>query len=132
MAAVAISAGLVAGPSAATADQAASKAADHARAKKTERVKVVDDFFAPDELKIKPKTKVKWKWDPANTNTHDVVLKKGPKGVDKKDYRSASGSIGVKFAAKFKKPGKYGFICTFHRSVMKMTVTVKKKQKSKH
>src|SRR5262245_65780660 len=89
-AALAASLALVAGPSAASTDRAAGKAGAHARAK-TERVTVADDYYAPDNLKIKPKTKVKWKWDPLNLNTHNVVLKKAPRKVDKKDFKSASG-----------------------------------------
>ena len=49
-----------------------------------------------------------------------------PKGVKPKDFTSASGSIGIKFAPKFEKKGTYGFVCTFHKSVMAMTVEVKK------
>jgi len=115
--ALAASAALVVGPSAAT-DQAMAK---------TERVLVADDYFAPADLKVKPGTKVKWKWSPNNLDTHNVVLKNGPRGVRKRDFRSASGSIGIRFAKKFKKPGAYDFVCTFHKSVMKMTVKVKKR-----
>lgn len=123
-AALAASVALVAGPSAASTNHAAGA---HARAK-TERVKVADDYYAPDDLKIKPKTKVKWKWDPLNLNTHNVVLKKAPKKVEKKDFKSASGSIGISFKKKFKTPGTYDFVCSFHKTVMKMTVKVKKKR----
>jgi plastocyanin len=122
LATLAVSAALVADPSAPTTSVAAT---DHSRAS-TELVKVADDYFAPDELKIKPRTKVKWKWDPANLDTHNVALKKAPRKVDKKDFRSAAGSIGVRFAKKFKQPGTYDFVCTFHKSVMKMTVRVTK------
>ena len=90
-------------------------------------VTVGDDYYAPDDLKLKPGTKVRWKWDELNTDTHDVKLTDvHPKGVKPKDFRSSSGAIGVKFARKFEKPGKYGFVCTFHRSVMRMTIAVKK------
>jgi plastocyanin len=123
-AALAASVALVAGSSAATTNHSAGA---HARAK-TERVTVADDYYAPDNLKIKPKTKVKWKWDPLNLNTHNVVLKKAPRKVDKKDFKSASGSIGISFKKKFKTPGSYDFVCTFHKTVMKMTVKVKKKR----
>ena len=45
-----------------------------------------------------------------------MTLKKGPKGVKKKqvhvtDERAPSG---FKFTKKFKKPGKYNFYCTIH------------------
>ena len=96
-------------------------------AKPVETVAVVDDYYAPADLKIKPGTKVKWQWDQFNTNTHDVKLTDvHPKGVKTKDFRSSSGSIGVKFARTFETPGKYGFVCTLHRTVMRMTIAVKK------
>ena len=88
---------------------------------------VADDFYAPEEVKIKKGSRVKWNWEEFNLNTHNVVLtNERPKGIKRKDFRSADGSIGIKFARKFKKPGKYGFVCTFHKSVMRMTVQVKR------
>ena len=95
---------------------------------KTAKVTIGDDFYAPSSVTIKKGDKVKWKGEPSTLNTHNVVVtKKRPKGVKKGDFRSATGSAGLKFTAKFKKPGKYGFICTFHRTTMKMDVTVKRK-----
>lgn len=97
------------------------------QARKTVNVTVADDFFAPTEVKVSKGSKVKWNWEDFNLNTHNVKLTSDhPNGVKVKDYKSASGSIGIKFARKFKKPGEYGFICTFHRSVMRMTVKVKR------
>jgi plastocyanin len=55
-----------------------------------------------------------------------VTLQSGPKKVDKKDFKSATGSIGIKFNPVFKKAGTYKFICTIHPDVMKQTVKVKK------
>jgi plastocyanin len=55
-----------------------------------------------------------------------VVLEKGPKGINKKDFKSATGSIGIKFNPVFEKKGTYDFLCTIHPDVMKMKVTVKK------
>jgi plastocyanin len=89
------------------------------------KIKVGDDFFAPDFVKIKKGEKVKFKWLEDNGNPHNAVLDKGPKGVKKKDFKSETGSIGIKFAPKFKKKGAYDFICTVHPSVMKATVKVK-------
>lgn len=94
---------------------------------KTPKITVADDYFAPAEATVKVGGKVKWVWDKMNLNTHDVVLTKDrPNGVKARDFRSSSGAIGIKFAPKFKVPGKYAFICTYHRTVMKSTVTVKK------
>ena len=111
-------------------------AGEHHRAKKA-KVKVLDDFFSPDTLKVKKDTKVSFKWDKFNLNTHNVTMKKGPKGVKKtkkpcakgkitKCNKSASGSIGINFAPTFNKKGTYDFVCTIHPTVMKLTVKVKK------
>lgn len=99
--------------------------ADGKRATKT--VSVEDNFFSPDELKIKKNDRVKWVWSASNTQTHDVALtSKHPKGVKPRDFRSNSASADYRFKRKFKVAGKYGFVCTYHRSVMKQTITVKK------
>ena len=95
-------------------------------AAKTKKVKVGDDFFSPSKLNIKKKTKVKYKWLSSNGNPHNVTLTKGPKKVKKKDFKSATGSIGIKFNPKFKKKGTYKFVCTIHATTMKQTVKVKK------
>jgi plastocyanin len=90
-----------------------------------EKVKVLDDFFKPTNVKIKKNKKVTWKWG-QDFNTHNVTLKKGPKGVKKSKFTSQTSSVeGFKFTKKFKKPGKYNFYCTIHPDVMKMTVKVK-------
>jgi plastocyanin len=97
-----------------------------AKGSRAEKVKVLDDFYKPDNVKIKKGKKVTWKWG-ATFNTHNVTLKKGPKGVKKSKFRSqTSSSEGFKFTKKFKKPGKYNFYCTIHPDVMTMKVTVKR------
>ena len=52
-----------------------------------EKVKVLDDFYKPTNVKIKKNKKVKWKWG-QDFNTHNVTLKKGPKGVKKSKFTS--------------------------------------------
>lgn len=109
---------------AAASDRAASAAAE----RKTVTVAVADDYYAPTSVKIKQGSKVKWVWDDFNFNTHDVQLTSTkPDGVKKGDFKSRSAAINYSYSKKFKVPGKYGFQCTFHRSVMQMTVKVKKK-----
>ena len=94
---------------------------------KTPVVTVADDYFAPDNVKVNKGGKVKWVWDSFNTDTHNVVLgDKHPKDVKPNDFRSRSGAVGLTYAPKFKVPGTYEFICTYHKSVMRMTVKVKK------
>jgi plastocyanin len=96
-----------------------------AKGSKPEKVKVLDDFYNPDFLKIKKHKKVKWKWG-ATFNTHNVTLKKGPDGVKKSKFTSqTSAQEGFTFTKEFKKPGKYKFYCTIHPDVMTMLVKVK-------
>jgi len=100
-----------------------------------EKVKVLDDFFKPTNVKIKKNKKVTWKWG-QDFNQHNVTLKKGPKGVKKskpctggkitKCNKSGSGTIGIKFNPKFNKKGTYNFVCTVHPTTMKVKVVVKK------
>ena len=90
-----------------------------------EKVKVLDDFYNPDTVKIKKNRKVKWKWG-QDFNTHNVTLKKGPNGVKKSKFTSQTSSAeGFTFTKTFKKTGKYKFYCTIHPDVMTMVVTVK-------
>jgi plastocyanin len=94
---------------------------------KTTQITVADDYFAPTDLKIKKNDKVKWVWSDENLDTHDVVLtSEHPNKVKKKDFKSSSGAIGITFKRKFTVPGKYGFICTYHKSVMRFELNVKK------
>ena len=96
-------------------------------ADKTAKVTVADDYFAPTDVKISKNSKVKWVWASDNTDTHNVKLTSThPKGVKPSDFSSSSGAVGLVFKRKFTVPGKYGFICTYHRSEMKQTLTVKK------
>jgi plastocyanin len=107
---------------------------------KTVKVKVADDFFSPVKEKIKKNDKVKFAWSDSNTDSHNVTLTKGPKGVKKgcptkgknaysdlisKCNKSSTGAIGIKFKKKFDKKGTYNFVCTIHPDVMQMTVKVK-------
>jgi plastocyanin len=89
---------------------------------KPRTVKVGDDYFSPLSMKVRPKTKIVWKWLVANGNTHDVKLKKGPKGVKK--FHSDPATSDFVFKRTLYKKGTYKVICTFHED-MKMTITVK-------
>ncbi len=105
---------------------ATGAASSSSKGKKPVKVKVLDDFYKPDFVKVKKNGKVTWKWG-NDFNNHNVTLKKGPKGVKKSKFRSQTSSAqGFKFTKKFKKPGKYNFYCTIHPDVMKMKVKVKR------
>jgi plastocyanin len=89
------------------------------------KVNVADDYYAPTKLTIRKGQYVKWVWNAYNTNSHNVTLNKGPSGVNRGKFKSPTGTIGLHFQKQFKKPGTYKFLCTLHRTVMKMTVVVK-------
>ena len=117
--------GAVAVGAAAVALPASSGAGEARRA--VPKVTVADDFFAPDAVKIPKGGKVKWVWDDLNTDTHNVVVtSQRPEGVKKSDYHSESAAVATTYAPRFKIPGTYGFVCTFHKGTMRMTVKVKK------
>jgi plastocyanin len=85
-------------------------------------VNVGDDYFAPTKLKVAKDTTVVWKWLAVNGNTHDVKLKKGPKGV--KRFQSDPAAAYYAFRRKLTVKGTYAVICTFHQN-MAMTITVR-------
>jgi plastocyanin len=85
-------------------------------------VKVGDDYFAPTKLTVAKDTTVVWKWLAVNGNTHDVKLKKGPKGV--KRFQSDPAAAYYSFKRKLTVKGTYSVICTFHQN-MAMTITVR-------
>jgi plastocyanin len=73
---------------------------------------------------VRKRGKVKWDWTPT-FNQHNVTLKKGPRGVRKRQFRSqTTNDPSFFFVKRFKKPGKYQFYCTIHPDAMRMTVTV--------
>ena len=126
---------------AALAGPASGASAPVELAKKRATVKVGDDFFSTDVLQVKKNAKVNFKWEPRNTDSHNVTLQKGPKGVKKgcktsgkdafsplisKCNKSSTGAVGIKFKKKFDKPGTYDFVCTIHPTTMQITVKVKK------
>jgi plastocyanin len=93
---------------------------------KTYHVKVRDDYYSPLKQKVKKGDSIKWAWGNSNINSHDVTLKKGPKGVKTSQYRSISGAVGITFKRRFTVPGTYNFYCTIHPDVMTMDVIVKR------
>lgn len=89
---------------------------------KPRTVDVGDDYFRPVGLKVPKGTTVVWKWLAYNGNTHDVKLKKGPRGV--KHFHSDPATSDFTYKRTLKVKGKYTVICTFHEG-MTMTITVK-------
>ncbi|HKH15458.1 MAG TPA: plastocyanin/azurin family copper-binding protein [Solirubrobacterales bacterium] len=88
-------------------------------------VKVKDDFYKPDKVRVKKRGKVRWKWTDGLQEVHNVTLLKGPSGVKKSKFRSqTTSSPDYRFTKRFKKVGKYKFYCTIHPDVMRMKVVV--------
>lgn len=102
-----------------------------AKTAKPKVVEVGDNFYDPIEVKIRKGRKVKWQWTPV-FQTHNVKLDKGPRGVKKSKFRSQNAGSPAPpfyhFTRRFKKPGKYQFICTLHRFQMQMTVKVRRRR----
>jgi len=88
----------------------------------TKTVTVGDDYFGPTKLTVKKNTVIKWAWPQDNFDSHDVKLKKGPKGVAK--FQSGSAATDYAFSKKLTKVGTYTVVCTLHQD-MAMTIKVK-------
>ena len=97
--------------------------ASAASAPKTKTVKVGDDYYLPAKLTVKKGTKIKWSWIAGNSDTHDVRLKSGPKGVKK--FHSAIAASDYTFTKKLTVPGTYKIYCSLHKT-MRETIVVKR------
>ena len=101
----AVSAAVIAVPLAAGAMSTAGAAAP-AQASGKVKVTVGDNFYKPKELEVVAGTKVVW------TNKgkilHNVTPDKG------KAYGTQKLGTGSSYSYTFKKPGEYGYYCSFH------------------
>jgi plastocyanin len=96
-----------------------------AQAARHKTIRIGDNYFAPDAVKVKPGTIVTWKWpgfDEAG-DVHDVKLKSGPRHVKK--FHSEPAASDYTFKRKLKVVGKYKIICTLHED-MRMTIRVRR------
>jgi len=92
---------------------------------KGKTVRVFDNYFVPDAVKVKRGATVTWKWpgfDQAG-DVHDVKLKSGPKGVKK--FHSEAAATDYTFKRKLRVAGKYRIVCTLHEE-MRMTIRVRR------
>jgi plastocyanin len=104
----------------------ASGARAHQAKVVVKKVSVADDVFAPTKLTIKKGNQIKFVWNNSNYDTHNVTLRKGPKGVGHSKFTSIDAVRGIVFKRTFLTPGTYHFICTIHPGTMNLTVIVKK------
>jgi plastocyanin len=100
---------------------AATQADSPKPVKKT--VRIGDNFFAPDSLRVPRNSVITWKWPSTPGDVHDVALRSRPKGVKK--FHSELSASDYRFRRKLVKPGKYSFVCTIHAE-MQMTIRVRR------
>jgi plastocyanin len=98
-----------------------------ASAAKVRKVKMFDNYYSPAKLTVHKGTKVQWVWPSDVGDSHDVKVKKGPKGAKK--FASPPFAAAARWPRPpmaFKKTGTYKLYCTFHETEMTMTIVVKK------
>ena len=83
-------------------------------------VKVGNNFYGPDEVRIDRGSTIRFRW--AGGVPHNVTKAQGPGKV----FRSPTASeAGVNFRHTFKRRGSYLMHCTIHPDEMKLTVHVR-------
>jgi plastocyanin len=87
-------------------------------------VDIGDYYFSPEKLTVKKDTYVIWRWPSGGGDGHNVVLRKGPKGVKK--FASDVFFADEKYRKKLTVPGTYRIVCTLHEDQMKQTIVVKR------
>jgi plastocyanin len=92
---------------------------------RTKTVRIHDNFFLPDALKVKRGTVIAWRWPSPDEagDVHDVKLKSGPKGVKK--FHSEAAATDYTFKRRLTVPGRYRIVCTLHTE-MRMTIRVRR------
>ncbi len=87
-------------------------------------VEVGDYYFSPAKLTVRKNTIVVWRWPAGGGDAHDVVLKKGPRGVKK--FASEVFLADETYRKRLTVPGRYSIICSLHEEEMRQTITVKR------
>ena len=102
-----------------------SAAPAQAATPKGKTIRLYDNYFVPDAVKVKRGATVTWKWPGFEEagDVHDVKLKSGPKGVKK--FHSQAAATDFSFKRKLKVVGKYKIVCTLHEE-MRMTIRVRR------
>jgi plastocyanin len=86
-------------------------------------VRVGDDYYSPTKLTVKKGTKIHWVWNADNADSHDVRLKRGPKGVKK--FHSELAASDYSYSKKLTVPGTYKIYCSLHNE-MRETIVVRR------
>ena len=88
----------------------------------TRKATVGDYYFTPAKMTVRHGSTVAWNWPADNSDTHDIELRKGPKGV--KRFQSPMASADFTYRRKLTVAGTYKIICTLHEE-MSQTITVR-------
>lgn len=86
-------------------------------------VDVGDYYYSPAKMTVKRNTIVVWRWPEGGGDAHDVVLKRGPRGVKK--FASDVYLADEVYRRRLRVPGRYSIICSLHPDSMRQTITVK-------
>lgn len=89
-------------------------------AAKTRSVRVDDDFFRPKRIAVSSGDRVRWVW--RGEVEHNVRFRRVPRGTSRRPSSKlmSRGS----FSRKFRKRGRYTYVCTIHED-LGMTGSVK-------
>ncbi|UGS34693.1 cupredoxin domain-containing protein [Capillimicrobium parvum] len=99
---------------------AGAGAASKKPVKKT--VDIFDNYYESAKLTVPVGSTITWKWPVDTGDSHDVTLKKGPKGVKK--FQSDVAAAEYSYKRKLTKKGRYHIICSLHDE-MSMDITVR-------
>ena len=90
-------------------------------------VRIGDNYFTPQTVRVAKGTTVIWKWPSAEYagDVHDVKLKSGPRGVRR--FHSQPASSDQRFRRRLTVPGTYRVICTLHEG-MTMKIVVRRRR----
>lgn len=86
------------------------------------KVKVGDDFFNPERIKVSKGTRVRFRWIDTN-NKHNIVKTNGPGGSFASETTDDPGFV---FKKRFRKAGRYRIICTIHPDDMVLRLRVRR------
>jgi plastocyanin len=86
-------------------------------------VGVFDNSYEPAKLTVPKGSTIVWKWPADTGDSHDVTLKKGPKGVRK--FQSDVAAAAYSYKRRLTVPGTYEILCTLHEE-MTMKIVVRR------
>jgi plastocyanin len=86
-------------------------------------VGVHDNYYEPAKLTVPKGSTIVWRWPEDTGDSHDVTLKKGPRGV--KRFQSDVAAAAYSYRRRLTIPGTYRILCSLHEE-MTMTIVVRR------